>query len=139
MKTRVRGFSLLEAIIALLVVSSAVLGAYSWVGSNIQTLNRVRDLALEESATRHALDQLQQTELALLDQGEMQWRGYRIQWQAEPVEPTRRGRTAVGGNGLYELTLYHIALSIFSDERLIAMPELRLVQYQRAPQQRPGQ
>ena len=62
MRDRVRGFSLLEAIVALTIVAVAILGAYAWVAGNIVSLTRVRDLALEEAALHQALGTLEQTD-----------------------------------------------------------------------------
>ena len=50
MRDRTRGFSLLEAIVALTIVAITIMGAYAWVAGNIISLTRVRDLALEEAA-----------------------------------------------------------------------------------------
>ena len=139
MRDRVRGFSLLEAIVALTIVAVAILGAYAWVAGNIVSLTRVRDLALEEAALHQALGTLEQTDLGGRPAGSIQWREFRIDWQAEPIEATRPSRTGVGGKGLYELTLYRMMLSVFSHERLIATPELRLVQHTRTREPRGSQ
>ena len=132
MRDRIRGFSLLEAIVALTIVAAAILGAYAWVAGNIVSLTRVRDLALEEAALQQALGTLEQTDLGHQPAGSIQWREFRIDWQAEPIEASRPSRTGVGGTGLYELTLYRVLLSVSSHERLIGTPELRMVQHSRS-------
>ncbi len=136
MQDRTRGFSLLEAIVALTIVAVAIMGAYAWVAGNIVSLTRVRDLALEEAALQQALGALEQTDLGRQPAGSIRWREFRIDWQAEPIEATRPSRTGVGGTGLYELTLYHVLLSVTSHDRLIGTPELRLVQHIRSKKTR---
>ncbi|MBK6583343.1 MAG: prepilin-type N-terminal cleavage/methylation domain-containing protein [Gammaproteobacteria bacterium] len=132
MRDRTRGFSLLEAIVALTIVAITIMGAYAWVAGNIISLTRVRDLALEEAALQQALGALEQTDLGRQPAGSIQWREFRIDWQAEPIEATRPSRTGVGGTGRYDLTLYRVLLSVSSHERLIGTPELRMVQHSRS-------
>jgi general secretion pathway protein I len=128
MRQRSRGFTLLEAIVALTILAAALLGAYAWVATDLGALGKVRDLALEEAAIQQAISQLEQTDLAERPTGRIDWQGYRIDWQAEPLEPTRDGRTAVGGRGVWNLTLYRIQLDVMRGQRLLAAPELRLLQ-----------
>jgi len=126
-----KGFSLLEAIVALTILAMAMLGAYAWIGTNLDALNKVRDLALEELALRQALDVLEQTDLDARPEGEMNWREFRIGWRAEALEPTRNGRTAVGSIALHDLTLYRVELQVHSHQRLIATPQVRVLQHER--------
>lgn len=131
MRARAQGFSLLEAIVALTILSMAMLGAYSWIATDIGALRRVRDLALEEAAVRQAIAELEQLDLAAQPAGSIDWRDFSVEWSATPLEPARHGRTSVGGAGLYDLTLQQVRLAVYQDGRLIATPEVRITQYAR--------
>jgi general secretion pathway protein I len=131
MRAPERGFSLLEAIVALTILCAALLGAYAWIATDVRALRHVRELALEEAAVRQAITELEQTDLAAQPAGSIDWRDFRIEWSAAAVEPARPGRTSVGGPGLYELTLQQVRLAVFQDGRLIGTPELRITQFAR--------
>ena len=49
------GFTLLEAVVALTILGFVLLGAFTWVGNDLNALGKVRDLALEESAVQQAI------------------------------------------------------------------------------------
>jgi general secretion pathway protein I len=131
MRAAARGFSLLEAIVALTILAMAMLGAYAWIGANLEALNKVRDLALEELALREALDVLERTDLGAQPEGELSWGEFRIGWRAEPLEPMRNGRTAVGSMSLYDFTLFQVDLEVHSHQRLIATPQVRVLRHER--------
>lgn len=134
---RQRGFTLLEAIVALTILSAALLGAYSWVSGNIQSLVKVRALALEEAAIKQALGVMESQDLATQPRGSYALRDFQVDWDAVPVEPVHPGRSTVGGIGLYDFTLYQVDLQVFAREQLIAVPSLRMTQFQRVRE--PGQ
>jgi general secretion pathway protein I len=125
---RQRGFTLLEAIVALVILTAALAGAWTWVATDVRAIGRVRDLALEEAAVQQAVAELEQLDLAKQPEGSVRWREFRIEWRAEPLEPTRQGRTSVGGAGRYDSTLYGVALQVLHRERLIGTPTLRMLQ-----------
>jgi general secretion pathway protein I len=137
MTTRERGFTLLEAIVALAILAAALLGAYSWVSGNIQSLIKVRALALEEAAVKQALGVVESQDLATAPQGSYRFRDFQVDWDALALEPAHPGRSTVGGMGLYDFVLYQVDLQVFAHERLVATPQLRVVQYERVRE--PGQ
>jgi general secretion pathway protein I len=127
------GFTMLEAIVALVILSAALAGAWSWIATDLRALSSVRDLSLEEAAVQQAVAELEQIDLAAQPEGSLDWRDYRIEWRAAALEPTRGGRTSVGSAGLYQFTLYEVALEVAHRERLIAMPRIRMLQHERLP------
>ena len=129
--TAQRGFTLLEAIVALVLLSAALSGAWTWIASDVRSLTRVRDLALEEAAVQQAVATLEQVNLAREPEGNLMWREFRIDWHAVPVEDPRPGRTISGGKGAFTLTLYNVTLDVRHRERLIATPSLRILGYDR--------
>lgn len=128
------GFSLLEAIVALVILCAALLGAASWVASDLRALGRIAALAPEEAALTHALDVLEGTDLGEHPAGSIAWRDCRIDWSATPLEPARRG----GAGSRLRFTLQEVALTVSRDGRLIAAPRVRLVQYAPDPDAEPS-
>lgn len=125
----VAGFTLLEAVVALTILGFVLLGAFTWVGNDLNALGKVRDLALEESAVQQAIAELEQVDLSAQPTGMLDWRGFQIGWRADLLMPVRQGRTATGGQGLYEIALYAVELDIANGARRIGRQEVRMVQH----------
>lgn len=129
---RQRGFTLLEAIVALVLLAAALAGAWTWIAGDVRSLGRVRDLALEEAAVQQALDELEQVDLATRPEGSLRWREFRVDWRAAPLEPARAGRAGTPNASAWEFTLYRVSLDVFHRERLIAAPDVRMLRYARS-------
>ena len=56
-----RGFTLLEAIVAMVVFSMGAFALYGWLSTNMITLERIRDRQEIESAMHSAIDVLRRT------------------------------------------------------------------------------
>ena len=129
MRRRSRGFTLLEAIVAMTILGFALLAAFGWIGNNINALTKVRELALEEAAVAEAIARLEDTDLARSPSGSLLWREFRIDWQAVLLEEPAPGRSTLGARGLHELGLYEVDLTVSRGTRQIAAPRVRIVQH----------
>ena len=129
MRQRARGFTLLEAIVAMTILGFALLAAFGWISNNLGALGKVRDLALEEAAVMEAIAQLEDTDLAGSPNGSLVWRDFRIDWQGVLLEEPAPGRSTLGARGLHELSLYAVDLTVVRGARQIASPRVRIVQH----------
>ncbi|OJZ17724.1 MAG: hypothetical protein BGP21_02420 [Thiobacillus sp. 65-29] len=109
---RARGFTLLEAIVALTLISSAGLALFSWVNSNMTTLSRVEDASQRAVATTNALEFMQTVNPMQTPQGEARLGAYRIRWQAEPLTDTFDGANFPYGVSLYQFSLYNTRIEL---------------------------
>ena len=130
------GFSLMEAIVALVILSAGLMATYSWFDQGIKALIKVDNLALEESVIKESIERLELQDFANQDEGVFVWKDYRVDWHAEQVEPGRMGRTGIGTSGIYDLFFFRVDLDLFQGERLFAEREVFLVRHKvvRAPQ-----
>lgn len=129
MRRDARGFTLLEAIVAMTILGFALLAAFGWISNNLGALAKVRELALEEAAVREAIAELEDTDLAAAPSGSLTWREFRIDWQAVLLEEPAPGRSTLGARGLHELALYEVDLALVRGTRQIAAPRIRIVQH----------
>lgn len=102
------GFTLLEAIIALVVFSMGALALYGWLGVNLDTLQRVEASQKRIAMVQSGIDVLRRVNPMEEPRGEIQIESYVFAWEAEPVEAIREAVSQVGlaipfNVGLYDL------------------------------------
>jgi general secretion pathway protein I len=112
-----RGFTLLEAMVALVIFSLAAMGIYGWVNANLISLNRLADLAANEQVLNSAVERLEIVNMSEETEGAFNVDDYNVQWRADLVEPWHNGVTAAGAITIYDLALYEVKLIFIKDGR----------------------
>ncbi len=112
-----RGFTLVEAMVALVVFSMAAMGIYSWINTNLISLNRLAAVAESEFVVDSAVERLKLIDLRSETQGSFNVSAYQVNWRAQLVEPWRQGKTQQGSLGLYDFGLYDIHLDLIKNSR----------------------
>ena len=105
---RQAGFTLLEAIVALVIFSMGALALYSWLGVNIKTLLRVQERSEVAALTSSALDALRRVNPMETPRGRREIGQLLMEWDAQPVEPTRNAVTQVGLPTIFRVGLYSL-------------------------------
>ena len=113
------GFTLLESIVALAILSVGLMAAFAWFERDIDALLRVDRVALENLAVERAIDYLGAADLEAATEGELSWDDFVVRWRAAPLEE-RFGRTRVGLLGYHDVYLLEATLEVFHRGRLIA-------------------
>ena len=127
-----QGFTLLEAIVALTLISSAGMALFAWVNSNIATLNRVEEASQTAAATRNAIQFMHAVNPMRTPQGEVRLGAYRIRWRAEPLTAVVDGANFPYGVSLYQFSLYNTRVELAGEAgaRDVSF-ELKQLGYQR--------
>ena len=107
-----KGFSLLEAIVALVIFASVASALYAWVGVTLNSLNRVEAARQADEATAVALAWLETVNPMAQPEGEAAVGHYRVSWQAEAIAPELDGMTPEGGLSLFRVGLYELAVAV---------------------------
>lgn len=126
------GFTLVEAMVALVIFSAAAMGIYSWINTNLISLNRLAAVAESEFVVDSAVERLKLIDLRNETEGSFNVAGYQVEWRAELVEPWRQGKNTMGAIGIYDVGLYDIHLSLFKEGRSLANYQYRQVAWYKA-------
>lgn len=84
---RARGFSLLEAIVAMALLGSAGLMLFAWIQSNLQTAQRLRDAEARARLQIEAQGWIGKLNPMLRPEGEERLGALRVRWSGRLVEP----------------------------------------------------
>lgn len=122
---REAGFSLLEAIVALVVFTMGALALYGWLGANLITLQRVNDRQQSNAMVASALEVVRRVNPMDTPTGRRVVDQVEVTWAARPVEPPRRAVTQVGLPSLFEVGLYTLAVEVRRDGELLETLEVR--------------
>ena len=120
------GFTLLEAMVAIIVLSTSLFASYSWIDVSVQSLVRSEQIFVQEMLINELLERLAIVEFEEVDGGDIQIGKYTLVWSAEPVE-IRKGVTKTGFEGLYEHTLFDVDVGVVLGGQLVAEHETRFV------------
>ena len=122
---RQQGFTLLEAIVALVLITTTGMALLSWINTNLITLQRVQQAQQRHEAIRNALAFMETVNPLESPQGEETVGIYIFHWQARAIELPKDGK------GLYQLALYDTDIEVFfhqpQKQALIAQFTLRQV------------
>lgn len=134
---RGRGFSLLEVLVALVLLASVGMALYGWVNSDLISFGRVQDHVERERVSRLALSYLETVNPMTDPVGQQTFGAYRMRWQAELLEEPRQGIAPAGVPSLYRLGLYRVRVEVEHPQRSWQF-EFRKVGYVQTHQNMPG-
>lgn len=107
-RTRQAGFTLLEAIVALVLISSAGLALFSWINGNIMALNRIHEVNARSEATTNILEYMDRVNPMLTPEGEAPLGAYAIKWRSQATSNI----TDNASQSLYQLALFDTVISV---------------------------
>lgn len=102
------GFSLLEAIVALVVMSLGVMALFSWINTSLLAMRRAEANERRLQATDLSLEYVKALNPMVQQAGDVQLGRWRLTWTSEPLEPVRRGIDGSGEPGIFEVGLYQV-------------------------------
>jgi general secretion pathway protein I len=132
---RQRGFSLLEAIVALTILASAGLALFAAMNQSVQMVARAEAVREGDAAIRNAVAWMETVNPALQPVGEQELGEVLLRWSAEPIEPPQDSMVGPINPGLYEVGLYRVRLELSRDGRTLADTEIRRVGYRQVREQ----
>lgn len=107
-----QGFTLIEAIVAMVLIATTGMALFSWINSNLITLNRVQEANAESAATSNVVDYMNTVNPMLTPQGEAGLGAYRMSWKANTSTDPRDGAGYPYGISQYQLALYDTQIRV---------------------------
>ena len=124
---RVQGFTLLEAIVAMVVFSLGAFALYGWLATNTITLARIKAQQEQERAMASALDLIRRSNPMLQPSGFREAGDLLVRWEAKLVEPAKPAVSQSGTPGLYAVGLYTLDVRITRGRSELQRFEVRQV------------
>ncbi len=121
------GFTLLEAIVALVVFSMGAFALYGWLSTNIITLERIRDRQEVEAAMHSALDIVRRTNPMETPGGQRQAGELLVSWTSVPMESIRPNVDQSGWPGFYSVGLYEATVRVLRDGEEVQVFHVRQI------------
>ena len=106
------GFTLLEAIVALVIMATTLMVLYGWLASSTLGAVRSEETAASLSSARTALSYLERVNPMTQPNGTTEFGTFKLTWHAEPVTDRRTGRTPVGDPSPYDYQLFDLTAQI---------------------------
>lgn len=110
---RQRGFTLLEAIVALTIFSMAALALFSWLGTNVNALRRVDERHAALTDARNALALVGTINPMMEPEGERRIGPLTVRWRSTPMVERKMGRGPGGGASAFDLALVRLHVEVF--------------------------
>ena len=127
--TGARGFTLLEAIVAMVIFSMGAFALYAWLSANVITLQRIGERREAAEAVHSALGLVRRVNPMEDPTGFREVGDMVVRWNAKPVEAPRQGRNQTGLPTAFEIGLYDLDVGVFSSGREIERFRVRQVGY----------
>ncbi len=120
-----RGFSLLEAIVAMTVFASVAVVLYSWQAQAIRSLQRVADRQAFVAAVEAAMPVVDMINPMVTPRGERRIADLEVRWRSTALDGPKPGRTQVGAESLFDVGLYRVDVEVLRDGVEVARFNLR--------------
>ena len=115
---RQAGFTLLEAIVAMVLLAITIMPLYEWVGRSLAGMARVADNAKQAEAQLSAVSILSAVNPMEEPTGTVDSGSNRVRWQSTPLSNPVDNSGYPRGVGLYQVALYRIRAEILRGDTL---------------------
>lgn len=129
MRRDARGFSLLEAVVALAILAAAGLALFAAMGQSMQMVGRAEDSRTADAAMRNALAWVEQLNPMETPSGDLEFPPYTVSWTSALVEPVRPSATGYLHPGLHDVGLYRLDLTVRRDGAVVREFDVRRIGY----------
>ncbi|TWT18639.1 prepilin-type N-terminal cleavage/methylation domain-containing protein [Luteimonas marina] len=116
---RARGFTLLEAIVAMVIMASSLLALYGWLSANTISLNRAQAQLRSIEDARTALSIIDTVNPTDEPSGQREVGPLEVRWSSKSVEGQRPGISSAGMPTQFDHELFELAVEVLRDGRSV--------------------
>ena len=127
-----RGFSLVEAMVALVILAGASLALFGWLNTSLNQLNRAALYTKAAPALQSIHHYLGFQDLKQRPKGSFAFGDVDIEWQARPIIQDENNNSGVTSSN-FLLSLYEVELLPQVQGRTLPSLKTRVVNYQLKP------
>ncbi|MFM7460600.1 MAG: type II secretion system protein J [Burkholderiales bacterium] len=106
------GFTLLEAIVALVLLSTAGLVLFSWINASFDGLARIEQSNARAAAELNAMEFMKTVNPMQQPEGQTQLGDVQVKWRAKPITELVANRTDNRDPGPFTVALYETEVSL---------------------------
>jgi general secretion pathway protein I len=130
-----RGFTLLEAIVALVLITTVGMALLSWMNTTLISAQRVQAAAQRDDAIRAGLAFINTVNPLADPRGEETLGSYRIRWRSSALDGPKDGTDVAGNLSYYQVGLYLMQVEMWQDQASLAQFDVRQIGWKqvRAP------
>ena len=128
-KIKIKGFTLLESVVALVILSTSSVAMYSWLITSLDGLRRVDDIVAFKQISDNLDAYFRSLSIPSETDQSLMLNGYKVDWSARLVEPKQVGRHSSGAVSAYEIGLYQVDVRVSNSDRQIGSYRTRVVSY----------
>jgi general secretion pathway protein I len=110
-RTRVRGFTLLEAIVALSVVATAITASFALLNFTLATTNRMQEAVQRGEAIESAAQLVDRMNPFETPDGELALADCVVRWSSQMRGQPRRNTVRAGETGPFEVALFDVKVT----------------------------
>ena len=126
-KSANQGFTLLEAIVSIVLFSTVGLAIFSAINTSLISLSRTQAHTRTATLTLNAIEILKQVNPMENASGDVEMGELTLEWESELLEPVRDGAGYPGGTGYYQIGLYNMQAIIKDKSEMLTIFELRAI------------
>lgn len=116
MKFRNHGFSLLEAIVAMVLISGTGMTLFSWINSSIASLARIQEANARAEATTNILEYMERVNPMITPEGKAMLGEYTVRWKTKAITNPGDGANYPRGVSIYQLALYLTDVNVTTEQ-----------------------
>lgn len=111
-RPRSRGFSLIEVIAALVILSMGASAAFTWLSQTVQSIARLKEQEALLLGRQEALEYVKSLNPMQQPEGKAALGDMQFAWTSKAVAPVMRAQAGSGSAGLYEVGLHEVTLVV---------------------------
>lgn len=126
------GFSLLEAIVALVILAGACMALFAWINTSLNQLRRAELYVDAAPAINSTAQYLKTVDLAQRPSGTLTSGSISVDWVAHAIESEATRNSEYGGSN-FLISLYDVELTARGEKHSLPALHTRIVNYRLKP------